>query len=838
VRILTYATFEQIVKDGIELKTLDGVKALMHRDELKVIKNLDFKDDTNIEAFFSNEPELLVVCNFPSNPDLPLDAILKPFEIEANLKKIASIKRNDPIEVKVRDTNNREYIFAESEYGAEVRISKSEIRQYIKELRIKPYEYQNDQDSNIEEDEIQKFFIKLEKAEPKNDDFWLKYYPLLEIFPGDAVVGSVLNISFDNNGKPIVDINLRYFLESVREDPCDTLLLLGLSPQDLASADKLENSKSSNVHHKYNNGSFSILLVDDEEDSREPLECLLADDEHEVVGVATKMAAIEKINNRKSGLKKQFDVAIIDIHLNPHDTTNKYHGLQLANEIQSTVPECAIILISAEDETNGKKQNLSDKLLVYSFLPKPFLYENLVKILNRIPNSSPVPAKDLFPVIEDPNINITHKLSIQRGELLGNIRDNMHHLKNQIDADSVYLFKFHKISFDVNICSYIGLKFPDFYKYRKGLRYSPVSDICEEREEWCHFNITESHLSDKHKNLLRLCRPYNNYDCCAACPVPSPPGDECLYGLFAFSYPKKNKDDFEPAQFKLSNNFERFLTDNNSNILRSEIILLILRECAAYIAQHLVGKWFKEIQIRQHPCLTAGMQKSSKGHDISNKLFGANNQLEVLIKHLKPDSIVNKEEYDRLTKLRCQIRSVVEFAKSSSRRVRAHIEQETTFSVKDSVINAICDINIEFQETKTEITWKGSSDIFLSCRRGVLDRVLFNILLNAVQQIDLSMRNSGYIQIHYFIKKYNNRNDLIIRIYDTGTGIHAYQRSRIFLPGETSRKDGAGLGLSICREEMVNIDGKIHVMHSIIYSGTCFEIVIDSKRVSFTKDKI
>jgi two-component system sensor kinase FixL len=87
--------------------------------------------------------------------------------------------------------------------------------------------------------------------------------------------------------------------------------------------------------------------------------------------------------------------------------------------------------------------------------------------------------------------------------------------------------------------------------------------------------------------------------------------------------------------------------------------------------------------------------------------------------------------------------------------------------------------------------------------KGPTEQVIFNILKNAVEavggcthpKIDCSARREGK-----FIE---------ICIADNGVGISKDQRRELFSPGSSTKADGLGMGLAICREIIEHHGGKI-----------------------------
>lgn len=99
----------------------------------------------------------------------------------------------------------------------------------------------------------------------------------------------------------------------------------------------------------------------------------------------------------------------------------------------------------------------------------------------------------------------------------------------------------------------------------------------------------------------------------------------------------------------------------------------------------------------------------------------------------------------------------------------------------------------------------------------MLEQVLLNLLINALQAF---RGGSGQIKL---ISGIDRRGRIYIRISDDGPGISADVQEKIFIPFFTTKKEGSGIGLSLCRQIMRMHRGSIAV-HSELGNGTTFTL--------------
>ena len=98
----------------------------------------------------------------------------------------------------------------------------------------------------------------------------------------------------------------------------------------------------------------------------------------------------------------------------------------------------------------------------------------------------------------------------------------------------------------------------------------------------------------------------------------------------------------------------------------------------------------------------------------------------------------------------------------------------------------------------------------------LVEQALINLLVNAMEAVkdvsDPKILLSAEASEH---------NKVIIRVADNGTGISPEQMEKIFIPFYTSRKNGSGIGLSLCKQIMTMHKGTIRAQ-SVEGKGTVF----------------
>jgi signal transduction histidine kinase len=109
------------------------------------------------------------------------------------------------------------------------------------------------------------------------------------------------------------------------------------------------------------------------------------------------------------------------------------------------------------------------------------------------------------------------------------------------------------------------------------------------------------------------------------------------------------------------------------------------------------------------------------------------------------------------------------------------------------------------------------------CDRNALKQILTNLIKNASEALSAGGRITVETQAQV---NFNGRNYVEIVIADNGPGISEQVQERLFTPVQTTKGgDHAGLGLSIVKNLVDNLDGSISCRSSA-RNGTRFEILI------------
>lgn len=133
----------------------------------------------------------------------------------------------------------------------------------------------------------------------------------------------------------------------------------------------------------------------------------------------------------------------------------------------------------------------------------------------------------------------------------------------------------------------------------------------------------------------------------------------------------------------------------------------------------------------------------------------------------------------------------------------------TTLSINELLLNLIPIFKSEANLKDINLITKFSTDELL-CKgnKQHLTQVFVNIVKNAFEATEV-IPSSIPKQVTIVTKK--RRNQLIIEIKDNGCGISQEQLKNLFTPLQTTKKNGTGMGLFVCKQLVEKYDGKMNV---------------------------
>ena len=160
---------------------------------------------------------------------------------------------------------------------------------------------------------------------------------------------------------------------------------------------------------------------------------------------------------------------------------------------------------------------------------------------------------------------------------------------------------------------------------------------------------------------------------------------------------------------------------------------------------------------------------------------------------------------------------ILDITKIESKSLGLKIE---LFNLSEIVLNAMADSNNQIAKENKDHGIKlrlvaHEEDIFIEADKGRINQVISNLLSNAIK-----FTKEGSITLAVE-KKYNNQ-EILVRIQDTGTGIHPEVLPRLFTKFASKSEIGTGLGLFISKSIIEAHGGKIWAENNPDSKGATF----------------
>src|SRR5262245_23299869 len=129
--------------------------------------------------------------------------------------------------------------------------------------------------------------------------------------------------------------------------------------------------------------------------------------------------------------------------------------------------------------------------------------------------------------------------------------------------------------------------------------------------------------------------------------------------------------------------------------------------------------------------------------------------------------------------------------------VKRDVQQKAPLHLNELIEDVVGLLQTDIQSEHISLLLDlSTSRVSVLADRVQLQQVILNLITNAIEAMRASQQEPRSLRIE---TKHGDSDSLLISVEDSGTGIDAKDRDRIFEPFYTTKPRGMGLGLSICR---------------------------------------
>jgi len=552
-----------------------------------------------------------------------------------------------------------------------------------------------------------------------------------------------------------------------------------------------------------------VLLVEDHEELRPAMKAALERLGLKVVDTAS--TAEEASSKLANGL---FRLVIIDVNLEKSDTDK--NGFALL-ESQQDRQDRKLVLLTGEPSTLGKIERWGH-LRAHGYVRKPCTLQDLADMLAAAAAASGSPWREFETVPHDADEAEQEAEGSSEGPRRAEVSKEVAvaELGGSVPGAVIHVFQMHPRSFrGRSIADYNGGGL-NWMLFRGKLAKSVIKDTAIEGMEHLDHDPLDA---KKHSWTLGMMK-YHSF---AGIPV-SVPNARYKYALVAF-----HKD------------ANAFGGDFQSRA----------RLCAERVGRDVERTQLQTIGEEQSRFAATGMTLESLAHEIKNDICTISlrtDELSGIAQRAAPE--LSAADLEAVRELSGGLSGVALTANEKTRLLtgsaaeKGNVNVHNCLRIAASRCRAIAArtlenanrIRIDLPPRDTGEQWE------VWAAPAALTIVFFNLYLNAAQQIDMLVRTGirGGGRIRHTCERCvdeHGKEQAIVRIHDTGPGIHREDWDLIFKPGYTTKEGGTGLGLHICRYLVKEIGSKgrradVMVARSTIWNGTTFTVKLPLETVS------
>ncbi len=227
--------------------------------------------------------------------------------------------------------------------------------------------------------------------------------------------------------------------------------------------------------------------------------------------------------------------------------------------------------------------------------------------------------------------------------------------------------------------------------------------------------------------------------------------------------------------------------------------------------------------VRADRLAALGTMAATVAHEINNPLTYMELSLERIDRSLaERDDVVSARLRELLADALHGTARIAQIVRDLRTHAQDHARDRAVATDVEAVVTRALDLVDHDLRHRARLSRRSpGKPAIVMCVPGRLEQVLVNVLVNAVQALDGQARPQHEIGVDVEV----DDGAVIIRISDSGVGMADV--SRVFEPFYTTKPDGqgTGLGLAVCRQLIVQMNGSIELA-SIPGQGTTVTITL------------
>ena len=251
--------------------------------------------------------------------------------------------------------------------------------------------------------------------------------------------------------------------------------------------------------------------------------------------------------------------------------------------------------------------------------------------------------------------------------------------------------------------------------------------------------------------------------------------------------------------------------------------IVVLKDIHNSIEKSKVESWHKLVRVLTHEIMNSmtpiiSLSATLRDNISNSTVLDGNEELESVRLGVE---IINRRSS-----------SLLSFVENYRKLTRLAAPQKSCFTIKEFVN----ELQRLYTEPFIKFRIEGCDNATINADRTQLEQVLINLIKNALEACAEKARcinesSEIYTQevvLTFRMDTEEGNRKAIIEVKDNGIGIMTPAKEQIFVPFFTTKRNGSGIGLSLCKQIIVNHGGQIDVVSSE-GEGCCVTISLPRK---------
>lgn len=219
--------------------------------------------------------------------------------------------------------------------------------------------------------------------------------------------------------------------------------------------------------------------------------------------------------------------------------------------------------------------------------------------------------------------------------------------------------------------------------------------------------------------------------------------------------------------------------------------------------------------------ITMGEMASSVAHELNQPLTAINNYCNGMVSRIKAHQISEEDLLGALEKTAKQAHRAGQIIQRIRSFVKRSEPNRTNSEVSLMVAEAVELAEIELRRFNVRLNHYVAARLpVLMVDPILIEQVLVNLLRNAAESIDMALRQTSQriVELRVVPRRIDDKPVVEFSVQDTGKGLAPEVMARLYEAFYSTKADGMGIGLSLCRSIVESHMGRMTAEN--IYNGT------------------